>query len=184
MSLGDGFHFAYICIPPPHHPPHKPFELNQTNMQMQREPRLWRRCLLSSLQAVPHCGTSTEPGWQQHLDASGLGGREGGKGGGTRCRCRDEGVCVCEIGGCSVVTFFKRRSVNYILQHSAFSCTEISIRWLLLLSFFGRLQIKKSSTLARLQLWACPALVSLTAEFDLMSRPQHCLTLINCLLCW
>lgn len=66
-----------------------PLKLNQACMQMQR-PGLWWRCLLSSLQADTHCSASVVQGWQQHLDAWGL-GREGGveaKGVGMEKKCK------------------------------------------------------------------------------------------------
>lgn len=67
MSLGDGFRFAYICILPPR---------IRASEHANAGPRLWRRCLLSSLEAALHSSASAQQGWRQHLDARGLGGVE------------------------------------------------------------------------------------------------------------
>ncbi len=94
-----------------------PLKLNQANMQMQR-PRLWRRCLLSSLQAVPHCGASAEQGWQQHLDAGGLGGGE---------RVEAEGVGVGKKV-CDrlffVFSVFNTRAHWFTTANTAASCAQ------------------------------------------------------------
>lgn len=81
MSLGDGFHFAYICILPPQI---KAGKYANAEAQVMAEVFIVITSGSSTLQRLRRTGVTATSG--------GLGVGEGGKGRGRRCRCGDEGV--------------------------------------------------------------------------------------------